>query len=58
MNKMAIFVEGYSEVVFVDRLIEEIAGRNMVLIEWRKISGGTNYLFEYFGFVVSNPYHN
>lgn len=42
MNKMAVFVEGYTEVVFVDKLIEEIAGRNSVLIQWRRISGGTN----------------
>jgi hypothetical protein len=40
MNKMAIFVEGYTEVVFVDRLIEEIANENSILIEWRLISGG------------------
>jgi hypothetical protein len=40
MNKMAIFVEGYTEVVFMDRLIEEIANENKVRIEWRLISGG------------------
>jgi len=40
MNKMAIFVEGYTEVVFVDQLIEEIANENAVRIEWRLISGG------------------
>ena len=41
MNKMAIFVEGYTEVVFVDRLIEMIANANSVRIEWRLLSGGT-----------------
>jgi hypothetical protein len=41
MNKMAIFVEGYTEIVFVDRLIEQIANDNAVRIEWRLISGGT-----------------
>ena len=30
MKKMAIFVEGYTEVVFVDQLIEMIANRNAV----------------------------
>ena len=40
MNKMAIFVEGHTEVVFVDRLIQEIANENAVRIEWRLISGG------------------
>jgi hypothetical protein len=37
---MAIFVEGYTEVVFVDQLIAEIANENAVRIEWRLISGG------------------
>jgi hypothetical protein len=41
MNKMAVFVEGYTEVVFVDRLIAEIASASAVQIEWRRISGGT-----------------
>jgi len=42
MNKMAIFVEGYTEAVFVEKLVLEIAEKNAVLIEWRKIRGGTN----------------
>lgn len=42
MNKMAIFVEGYTEVVFVDKLIREIANQNSVLIQWRRIDGGTS----------------
>ncbi|MCB9098895.1 MAG: hypothetical protein H6632_05090 [Anaerolineales bacterium] len=41
MNKLAIFVEGYTEVVFVERLIEEIAGKNRVSIEHREIRGGS-----------------
>ena len=41
MNKMAIFVEGYTEVVFVDKLIREVAEKNAVLIQWRRIDGGT-----------------
>lgn len=40
MNRLAIFVEGYTEVVFVMKLIEEIAG-NKVQIEHREIRGGT-----------------
>jgi hypothetical protein len=40
MNRLAVFVEGYTEVMFVERLIEEIAGRHMVLIEHREIRGG------------------
>jgi hypothetical protein len=42
MNKLAVFVEGYTEMVFVEKLIEEIAGRNKVLIEKRRISGGSS----------------
>lgn len=41
MNKMAIFVEGYTEVVFIDKLIQQIANKNSVLIQWREISGGS-----------------
>lgn len=42
MNKLAVFVEGYTETVFVEELIEEIAGKSNVLIEHRVIYGGTN----------------
>lgn len=41
MNRLAIFVEGYTEIVFVEKLIKEIAGNNNVLIEHRKIRGGS-----------------
>jgi hypothetical protein len=41
MNKLAIFVEGYTEAVFVEELIEKIAGKNKVLIEQRVIYGGS-----------------
>jgi hypothetical protein len=41
MNKLAIFVEGYTEVVFADKLVREIAGEHNVLIEWRRIKGGS-----------------
>jgi hypothetical protein len=40
MNRLAVFVEGYTEVMFVARLIEEIAGKHRVLIEHREIRGG------------------
>lgn len=39
-KKLAIFVEGYTEVLFVDRLITEIAGNHNVRIELRTIRGG------------------
>lgn len=41
MNKLAIFVEGYTEIVFVEKLIEEIAGQNRVHIEHKEIRGGS-----------------
>ena len=41
MNKLAVFVEGLTEVLFMDKLIEEIAGEHNVLIEHRAIRGGT-----------------
>jgi len=40
MNKLAIFVEGLTEVLFVKKLIEELAG-DVVLIEHAEIRGGT-----------------
>lgn len=40
MNKMAIFVEGYTEVVFVDKLIKLIAEKTAVDIRWHRIQGG------------------
>lgn len=40
MNRLAVFVEGYTEVLFVAKLIEEVAGNNNVLIETREIRGG------------------
>jgi hypothetical protein len=41
MNKMAIFVEGYTEVVFVDKLIRLIAEIMPVDIRWHQYYGGT-----------------
>ena len=40
MNKLAVFVEGYTDVVFVEKLVVEIAGEQNVLIERREIRGG------------------
>jgi hypothetical protein len=37
-----VFVEGHTEVVYVENLIEEIAGQNKVLIEHKKIQGGSS----------------
>jgi len=40
MNRLAVFVEGYTELVFVEKLVEEIAGKNKVVIQQQKIRGG------------------
>ena len=33
MNKLAVFVEGYTEQIFVEKLLVEIAGRNNICVE-------------------------
>ncbi len=40
MNRLGIFVEGYTESVFVEGLIREIAGRRDILIDQARIKGG------------------
>lgn len=42
MKKIAFFVEGQTEQIFVKRLIKEIIGYNNLTILLKKISGGTN----------------
>jgi len=39
LGKLAVFVEGYTELLFIDRLITEIGGENIVT-EHREIIGG------------------
>ncbi|MTJ14217.1 hypothetical protein FJR11_16855 [Anabaena sp. UHCC 0187] len=39
MKKLAIFVEGQTEQIFVEKLLKEIAGRNNISIEVRSING-------------------
>lgn len=40
MKKLAVFVEGLTEQVFVQRLLTEIAGRHRMAFTVRKMSGG------------------
>lgn len=42
MKKIAFFVEGQTEQIFVNRLVKEILGYDEVTIIQKKISGGTN----------------
>lgn len=40
MRKLAIFVEGYTELLFIDRLICEVAEKNEIAIQHTQIRGG------------------
>jgi hypothetical protein len=40
MRRLAVFVEGYTEVLFLEKLIEQIAGAHNVVIEQQSIRGG------------------
>ncbi len=40
MKKLAVFVEGQTEQLFVEKLLEEAAGRNQIYIEKRQAFGG------------------
>jgi hypothetical protein len=40
VRRLAIFVEGYTELLFINRIISEIAEKNRIAIEQRKIRGG------------------
>lgn len=42
MHRLAIFVEGYTEILLVTELIQQVAGANQVHIDQLKIRGGTN----------------
>lgn len=40
MKKLAVFVEGQTELLFIEKLLEEAAGKNSITIEKRQASGG------------------
>jgi hypothetical protein len=42
MKKIAFFVEGQTEQIFINRLVKEMLGYNDVTIIQKKVSGGTN----------------
>lgn len=42
MKKIAFFVEGQTEQVFINRLVKEIIGYNNLTVLLKKITGGTN----------------
>jgi hypothetical protein len=43
MNRLAIFVEGQTERLFVEKLLEEVAGQGRLHIEIERASGGRKY---------------
>lgn len=40
MRRLAIFVEGYTELLFVDRMFSEVAAKNQIAMHHRQIRGG------------------
>ncbi|MHB8623783.1 MAG: DUF4276 family protein [Sulfuricaulis sp.] len=40
MRKLAVFVEGYTELIFIEKFIKEIAGAHNVFFQKMKIRGG------------------
>jgi hypothetical protein len=55
MKKLAIFVEGQTEQLFVDKLISEIAGRKSIVIEKRKITSRNRSIHQWVRLYASNP---
>jgi len=47
MKKIAFFVEGYTEVVFLEKLIKEIAGAHNVIVRTVEIRGGAKAPISY-----------
>lgn len=47
MRKLAVFVEGLTEVLLIERIIEELAGPNNVVIEQKRIQGGKSVPVSY-----------
>ncbi len=43
MHRIAIFVEGQTEQIFIERLIKEIAGNIGIVFDRRKATGGSSY---------------
>ncbi len=43
MKKLAIYVEGQTEQIFVSKLVKEIAGKNNIVVLLEKLHGGNKY---------------
>lgn len=54
MRRIAIFVEGQTEQIFVQRLLTEVAGRRRIRIEARRLHGGRRFGPIYLEITASN----
>jgi len=54
VKKLAIFVEGQTEQLFIDKLISEIAGKNSIVIEKRKITGRNRSIYQWMRLYASS----
>ena len=55
MKKLAVFVEGQTEQLFIERLITEIAGANAIAIEKRKLTGESRSISHWVRLWASAP---
>lgn len=55
MKKLAVFVEGATELIFTEKLIRAIAVKNDVVIQTKKIRGGTSVPRQVIELSAGNP---
>jgi hypothetical protein len=55
VKKLAIFVEGQTEQLFVDKLISEIVGNNSIVIENHRITSGSRSIYQWVRLCASRP---
>ena len=55
MKKLAVFVEGHTEQLFLERLITEIAGAHTIVIEKRKLTGASHSISPWVNLSASAP---
>jgi hypothetical protein len=55
MSKLAVFVEGQAERLWIERLLLEIAGRHRIRVESQKAFGGRKFERTFYEFSESDP---
>lgn len=58
MNRLAVFVEGHTEALFIERLIENIAGAYRVQFDYRMLRGGVRAPRKYQQIRITNSGSN